>query len=538
MQPIDHLAWLAVLERGAALLRNGSLHDVAPLLPSLLDSDLREDALAFVAHLDGAVTDLAGVAVARAALDPSDADRVIAWFLRARALADPADRPLHARIARDLGARYLASAQPAAADAILRSTRGLLGVAADDSADLLQLDALIADFSDDQEHAAHLNQRSLEVAHHALTPMTHAIALVNLAAAREASDPRSSASLACLALQMIASDRLHCRAESAARNVHGYVLLPLGDLDGARAELVLSAFVAQRTSYARVAAFAQFNLAIHAELDGRPQSAAAQLDALLPSAREHQFEDLSGWLRVRQCWLAAREDRPADEVERRVSEVEAVVTTRRQRDALRVIRLLADLAHGRTSFDELIAAALARDDKLEAFALGLQAASREHGVGRLRRARRLARDATTMARELGFRAAPNWWSVEAARVACIYEPDFGRLLIGGHDAARHAVMRPHRAAVTVDDVPDEVWREGRTGARVLRRLFAILVEAHPRGIDRDALCDALWPDTDGDKAVRNLYAAIDDLRRALRAVSGIGVANEAGKYRLMLTQRN
>lgn len=461
---------------------------------------------------------------------------MISCLLRARTLSQPCDHLLHARIARDLGARYLASAQPVAADAILRSTRGILGPAADQSADLLQLEALIADFRQERSRAALLNERSLEVGQNALTPMTHAIALVNLAVAREARDPRSSASLARLALEVISSDRLHGRVESAARNVLGYVLLPLGEFETAHEELSLSISIAERSSYARVAAFARFNLAIHAELLGQRKGATEQLCALVPVAADQHFDDLCGWIRVRVCWLATQECRPCHELESLLCDAEVSVVTQPQRDALRVIRVLADLGRHEASFDELIAAALQRDDRLEAFALQLQAAAREHGVGRTRRARRLVAEAMAVARELGLRAAPNWWSREAAMVARVYGGEIAERLIAASEVGGNGPVDPRRRAIAAEDLSADVWREGRTGARVLQRLYTILDDAGPPGVDRDALCDALWPDTDGDKAVRNLYGAIDDLRRALRGTRRMAVVSEAGRYRLVSTE--
>ena len=66
----------------------------------------------------------------------------------------------------------------------------------------------------------------------------------------------------------------------------------------------------------------------------------------------------------------------------------------------------------------------------------------------------------------------------------------------------------------------------------MRRLFARLVAAHPRAVSRDELTDTLWPDSDGDMAVRNLYGAVKDLRRTLSAAPGVTLVARGGGYAL------
>jgi DNA-binding SARP family transcriptional activator len=80
-------------------------------------------------------------------------------------------------------------------------------------------------------------------------------------------------------------------------------------------------------------------------------------------------------------------------------------------------------------------------------------------------------------------------------------------------------------------LPADAWQR-RSGARVLRRLFALLVAAHPKGVSRDRLTDELWPESEGDKAVRNLYAATKDLRRVLASASGVRLVARGGDYAL------
>jgi hypothetical protein len=82
------------------------------------------------------------------------------------------------------------------------------------------------------------------------------------------------------------------------------------------------------------------------------------------------------------------------------------------------------------------------------------------------------------------------------------------------------------------DMAPNVWREGRTGSRVLGRLFRALVAAYPASLTREALCDALWPESDGDRALRNLYAATNDLRRVIATVPGLRLYSEERSLRL------
>ncbi|HKY49942.1 MAG TPA: hypothetical protein VJP45_01680, partial [Candidatus Limnocylindria bacterium] len=119
--------------------------------------------------------------------------------------------------------------------------------------------------------------------------------------------------------------------------------------------------------------------------------------------------------------------------------------------------------------------------------------------------------------------------------------DFVATLVSGT-----ATPRPGRAAAVVieDDgtilidgspLPEDEWRQGRTGRRQLRRLFEALRAAYPSAIERGQLADLLWPDSDGDRAIANLYAAVNDLRHILGAVPGVTLASRDGTYALELS---
>jgi len=68
---------------------------------------------------------------------------------------------------------------------------------------------------------------------------------------------------------------------------------------------------------------------------------------------------------------------------------------------------------------------------------------------------------------------------------------------------------------------------------VLRRYFRALLSAYPAALGRDELADLLWPESEGDKAVRNLYGATKDLRSVLAAVPGMRLQVSEGTYSLI-----
>jgi DNA-binding SARP family transcriptional activator len=70
---------------------------------------------------------------------------------------------------------------------------------------------------------------------------------------------------------------------------------------------------------------------------------------------------------------------------------------------------------------------------------------------------------------------------------------------------------------------------------VLRRYFRALLSAHPAALARDELADLLWPESEGDKAVRNLYDATKDLRRVLASIPGVQLRVSDQTYGLALT---
>ncbi|MEK6225579.1 MAG: hypothetical protein AABM40_04705 [Chloroflexota bacterium] len=78
------------------------------------------------------------------------------------------------------------------------------------------------------------------------------------------------------------------------------------------------------------------------------------------------------------------------------------------------------------------------------------------------------------------------------------------------------------------------WRRGGTGSHVMRRYLGLLAAVYPRALARDHLTDMLWPQSDGDRAINNLYAATSDLRCILRGVAGVRLMCSEGAYGLSL----
>ena len=60
----------------------------------------------------------------------------------------------------------------------------------------------------------------------------------------------------------------------------------------------------------------------------------------------------------------------------------------------------------------------------------------------------------------------------------------------------------------------------RRSAKALE-LF-VLLAVHPKGLDREEICEHLWPDLEGTLAGYRFHTALKDLRAALRGASGLG----------------
>jgi hypothetical protein len=180
-----------------------------------------------------------------------------------------------------------------------------------------------------------------------------------------------------------------------------------------------------------------------------------------------------------------------------------------------------------------------KGDPLTRFVVSLWLARVESFGGRSHVARRWLERACAIRKETrGFRVSPNWWSSEIVHGAHALGPEPGCIDDVGDVFAPPVPDLPQVAIVSgqisVDDhpVPEERWRIGRTGRRILRRYFDVLLAAYPSGLDRETVADLLWPDSDGDRAIANLYAATTDLRQLLADVPGVELQVADGRYAL------
>lgn len=485
------------------------------------------------------------LALGRRCLVQDHPAEALQWLVRARSLATAGSPLVVARIAFLLGAIHLGRDESVATDAVLAWAEGVLGRKAEASADVAHLRALLAEQRGEREAALALYRRVLQRASVALTPMTQVLAMRNLAAALAHSRPRESAGLYGMSLAVLEADELDAATRCAIDNGMGYALLCTGDVEGARLKLDQARTEARRVGSERVEIFARFNLAIVDELCGDLSGAAARLLDVARDAEAQQLDELLGWTRIRRAWLHLRSrDRAAAAAALRESFAGAPRSE--HRDAIATLKALLALterpAPSRAELAALAAAYGERDDALTEFTLMLWIARADATGGRIAAARRSVARACVLAADRGFRLGTSWWSPELVSVARELAPaeyaDVADDLIaapgaqGGERAAEVALARDGGVAIDGRPIPDAAWRQGRSGSGVLRRYFRALVSAYPAPLGRDELADLLWPESEGDKAVRNLYDATKDLRRVLTAIPGVRLEVVEGTYRL------
>ena len=478
-----------------------------------------------------------------------DRPTAISHFVRAQALVKPKDRALAARIAFELGFLYLSRDERAAAEATLLWAGG-----PDDnaraSADVVQLHALIADAVGDYRQARAAYRTAIKRSPRALTRATRVLALANLAVSLNHVEPQESVSLCGLALATLDAEQLHPQIRPSVRNVLGYALVCLGQLDKARAAASAARDEAREMDQQLVALYASFNLAVIDELEGKTKDAEARLVDVSTAASAGNLAALDGWTVIRRAWLRLRDDDAtgarlllADRFGARVPPVHA--------DSLRMLRALLDLHDrryvvARRTLLELVRLYDEKDDQLDRFAVLLWLATLDRESGREDLARKNANEACSIGRTHGFRVATNFWGAELAATARFYatqeNADFASGLIALHEGGK---AKPKRAVTIRQDgtisvagrpISDDVWRHGGTGRRQLRLLFDTLRGAYPSAIDRDRLTDLLWPDSEGDRAIANLYAAVNDLRHLLADVPGVTLQVKDQRYVLQLAE--
>lgn len=495
-------------------------------------SDLSNDARA--AYVCGAL-----------ALGEDRPDEAQHWFLRSRSLVDADDPLLVGRLALELGSLHLGRGEPEVAWTTLAWAEALVGRASSERlADLSHLRGLLADSRGDYTQAALGFRSAISTWTAALTPATSVYAHGHLAVAMSHQDSAASVAMCQEALSLVESERLHPRVATAIRNVLGYALICRGQLQEARSMLTQAADEARTFSNGRVELYARFNLAIVNELAGRSDVARRELEAVATTSALRHVDALVPWAHIRIAWLSLQQGTAADarallrRALPRVSENYA--------DAIDTLTALIALQLGEASTARRLlvqcgARAAQRGDRLTEVVLLLWIAHLEHQGGRPLAGRRALRRAGELARASDFRLSPNWWSPDLVTSAQALTQDADRAFVERLIApsrtctpARQPVVVAKDGLVLIDGhaLPMDAWREGRSGSKLLQRLFVAIVRAGTHGISREELCDLLWPESDGDRAVRNLYAATHDLRRVLCGIPGTRLITTSGRYRL------
>jgi len=443
--------------------------------------------------------------------------------------------PLRARLAFELGAVLLDEGGTQAAESVVAWAESF---SRRPSSDVLHLSALIADRRGRRGEAIAFYRRAIARAGAALSPLSRVLELRNLAETLAHESPAEALTMYRHALETLRAHELDPRAAPALHNGLAYAAICAGDLDLAQSELAAAARDATRLRLPLMKAYASYNRSIVAELrDELDEATAAIAEAQALSAAE-KLRDLEAWCGIREAWLALkRKDRPAAEraaaLARKLSgsgHAEALATldaifTLLDGDHLGAAKRLGDLAH----------AYLERSDLVTALALLLWRSVAYRKANAVKGAKAAAREACALRLRGPVRVSPSWWSrelLEAARLdgdgRCA--SDLLDTTVGILDVPRQGVeVIGDEIRVNGSALPSDAWQR-RSGARVLRRLFALLAEAHPQLISRDELTDALWPESEGDKAVRNLYAATKDLRRVLAGSPGLRLVAREGGY--------
>lgn len=557
VQVVEHIAdtsWRAQLRRDLAVLaawrrRETTLDELGPAAARLVDSRHRSE-LGSVLEAIGQdrIAEHAGLAYAAGYLSLIAGDQGVASerFASAQAALDPSWRRLAARIAFELGFAHLAGSRPVTADTLLAWAEGLYadGMA---NADLLHLRAIAAEHMGDHAGARDLYRTVLQTSAESLTPMTRALAMTNLAASMNHVDPEESLALTRLAGSLVDAEDLDPRARAAVSNIESYALICLARLREARTAASRALEEARQFGHPRVGLYALFNTAVIDELEGAPTRARETLGRVRAESAAGRFADLEGWAILRLAWLDAR-DGDAARARQRLDHGAPQLGSMRYAEALKTMSGLINfgldrLASARMDLESALRSARQRGDLIDQLALLLWLGRTEGRVGRAAAARRAVASGLELARVHRLRISPNWWSAELVRAARDQGVDpttAAQLVVPADHKAQSRITRTVRISregrVTVEGAPlqPEAWRVGHTGSRVLQRLFHRLAAAFPSAVTRDDLAEHLWPDSDGDRAIRNLYSATVDLRRLLADVPGVAVVVEEGGYSLDL----
>lgn len=512
----------------------------------LLDTKWRDEAEAALQRVTEESPQFAGLAYAigLTASASGDTDAAVDWLTRAQSVLEPADRGLGARIAFELGYLYATRGRHVA-EVVLAWGQGLDGGAGADAADVIHLAALVATLAGDHARARALYHEAVRRASDALTPRSRVLALSNLAVSLTHTDPKESAHLSGLALATHRSHHLHPRAEPAMRNILGYALICCGELRDAARVLRSAADDAQALGLQQIALYSRFNLAILDEIQGRAARSRSELRAIAEESARTGLNELVGWCQIRLAWLELL----LGDATAAPALLDGLSLREAQIPAAAVMHALLARRGGRlhtaaVALRRVIEDYRGRGDDLSSFVCLLWLAAVEQDAGRAPAAAKTVYEALTVGQNHAFRLATNWWSFDLITLARELAPpelrDYAAHLVGpatppaeSSSSSRVEVSRDGSLSVDGSALPLERWRLGRTGSKVLRRLFVALVAAHPSALRRDELTDFMWPESEGDKAVTNLYAAVNDLRAVVADVPGVAVVSRDGAYALV-----
>jgi tetratricopeptide (TPR) repeat protein len=460
---------------------------------------------------------------------PADA---IEWFAKAWSALTERDAELVARIAYEIAYIELARSNRLAAIAAAEIGRSKCAAVADDMTDLQLLAALLEDHAGNREMAIHLYRNALTRTR-AFTPISTVRACANLAVALEHVDPTDSLALCELAIALLRSDGLDPKALPGIQNIHGYVLLVQERVKEARAMLRSASAAARSAGNTLIELFAEFNDAIGLELIGEVQTASSRLLAISDRALARGYHEIASWCVVRRAWLfiklgvtAAAESVMAADLKR----VPTALTNAFTMTCALIALTKGDLVEARRGFASVGHAYELSGDALNLYVALLWLSLADLRSGHASAASRSLARAQRLGQLRGFRSSPNWWSDDVERLRDGYG------LFESLDSASEVVISSDSGEITIDGhaLGSHNWRAGKTGPFVLRRMLAKLASSYPTLMSRDEIADALWPDSDGDSAVRNLYHAVGNLRDVLTHVPGVRLERDERSYRLRL----
>ena len=411
----------AARQRYQTLLANGAaLADFTEGAPTLVDSRFSSEVQRALDRFDDQQLlpyPRLAFAAGRLAALAQQVERA-ARLLTAAASAGRADVAVTARAFWELGCLQLGENKAEAAEVVLALAHGALGDAAGSAADVIHLEALIADRRGDVESARRM-YRSAIAAGGGLSPLTRITAMRNLAASLTHVEPYESIGLCELATALVDADLLDDRARPTISNVQAYALLCTGQLADAIAQADQTYEEATRFGHGLIASYARFNRAIAHELKDEFGAASAELEALL--ATTNSGGELRGWIRLRLGWLALKS---ADVASAKAILLEVSGDPRRQvyGDACATLRALIafhdrDLDAAAGALEKLADRYAEQGDQLTAFVLLLWCARASSEADSPRAARAALTRAAGLASTHGFRISPNWWSADLAEFA-------------------------------------------------------------------------------------------------------------------------